>query len=63
MKKIVNFAMCHNEEVEIELDDEDLKGMSEGEIDSLVESMAWRKIKEECPYYDADEIIEVRDAD
>ena len=51
--------MCHCETVEIELDDEDLKNKEEGEIEALVQDLAWDKIRYECPSYDAEDIIEM----
>lgn len=58
MKYEVCFAMCHSETVEIELEAEDVEGKGEGEIEALVESLAWRKIRCECTEWEADEIIE-----
>ena len=60
MKYEVCFAMCHCEYTEVELDEEDIKEKSEGEIESLVESLAWRQIRQDCTEYDAEEIIEIR---
>lgn len=60
MKYEVCFSMCHCETTEIELDEEDIKGKSEGEIKALVESLAWKQIRQECTEYDAEEIIETR---
>lgn len=60
MKYEVTFAMCHCETTEVELDEEDIERKSEGEIEALVESLAWRQIRQECTEYDADEIIETR---
>ena len=36
------FSMCHSERTEIELDEEDIAGKTEGEIESFVEDIAWR---------------------
>ena len=60
MKYEVCFAMSHCEITEIELDEEDIEGKSEGEIEALVESLAWEQIRQECTSYEADEIIETR---
>lgn len=60
MKYEVCFSMCHCETVEIELDAEDIEGKEEGEIEALVESLAWRQIRYECTEYEAEDIIEMR---
>ena len=61
MKKYeICFAMCHCESTNVELDEEDIKGKTEGEIEALVESLAWRQIRQECIEYEAEEIIEIR---
>jgi hypothetical protein len=59
IKYEVCFAMCHCEYTNVELDEEDIEGKTEGEIEALVESLAWRQIKQECTEYDPDEIIEI----
>lgn len=59
MKYEVCFAMCHSETVEIELEAEDVEGKEEGEIEALVESLAWKQIRRECTEYDAEDIIEM----
>lgn len=59
MKYEVCFSMCHCETVEIELEAEDIEGKEEGEIEELVESLAWRQIQLDCPSYDAEDIIEI----
>lgn len=61
MKKYeVCFAMCHSEYTNVELDEEDIKGKTEDEIEALIESLAWRQIRQECTEYEAEEIIEIR---
>ena len=55
----VTFSMCHCETVKIELDAEDVEGKSEGEIEALVESLAWKEIRRSCTEYDAEDIIEI----
>ena len=60
MKKYeVNFAMCHCETTVVELEKEDIKDKTEGEIEALVEEIAWRQIRQECTEYEPDEIIEI----
>lgn len=60
MKYKVCFLMNRYEITEIELDEEDIEGKSEGEIEALVESLAWRQIRQECTEYEAIGIIETR---
>lgn len=55
----VGFAMCHCEYTSVELDEEDIKDKTEGEIESLIEEIAWRQIQQECPAYIPEEIIEI----
>lgn len=60
MKKFeVCFAMCHCEYTNVELDEKDIKGKTEGEIEALVESLAWRQIRQEYVEYEPDKIIEI----
>lgn len=59
----VCFSMCHCEYTNVELDEEDIKGKTEGEIEALVESLAWRQIRQECTSYDAEEIVEIEELD
>lgn len=59
MKYEVNFAMCHCEITEVELDEEDIQGKTEDEIEALVEEIAWQQIRQECTEYDAEEVIEI----
>lgn len=59
MKYEVNFAMCHCEITEVELDEEDIQGKTEDEIEALVEEIAWQQIRQECTEYEPDEIIEI----
>lgn len=64
MKKYeVNFAMCHCETTVVELEEEDIEGKTEGEIEALVEEIAWRQIRQECTEYDAEEVIEIAEAE
>lgn len=51
--------MCHCESTIVELDEEDIEGKTEGEIEALVESLAWRQIGQECTSYDAEEIVDM----
>lgn len=55
----VFFQMCHYEYTEVELDEEDIEGKTEGEIEALVENMAWRQIRRECTGYEPEKIIEI----
>lgn len=59
----VCFAMCHCESTIVELDEEDIEEKTEGEIEALVESLAWRQIRQECTSYDAKEIVEIEELD
>ena len=63
MKYEVIFSMCHCETTEVELDEEDVEGKSEGEIEALVESLAWSQIRREHRDYEPDEIIEMERID
>lgn len=55
----VCFSMCHCEYTTVELDEEDIEGKTEGEIEALVEDVAWRQIRRECTGYEPEEIIEI----
>lgn len=57
----VCFSMCHCETTSVELDEEDIEGKSEKEIEALVEDMAWEQIKREVTDYDPEEIIEIEE--
>ena len=57
----VCFSMCHCESTNVELDEEDIEGKSEKEIEVLVEDMAWEKIRREVTDWDPEEIIEIEE--
>lgn len=59
----VSFAMCHCESTTVELEEEDIKDKTEGEVEALVEEIAWRQIQQECTAYDPEEIIEIAEAE
>lgn len=59
MEYEVVFSMCHCESTTVRLEEEDIEGKYEGEIEALVESLARRQIRQECPSYDVDDIIEM----
>jgi hypothetical protein len=61
MRYRVTFSMCHCEITEVELDEEDIEGKSEGEIEALVEGLARRQIRQECTEYDAEDMIEMEE--
>ena len=63
MKYEVNFAMCHCETTVVELEEKDIEGKTEGEIEDLVEEIAWQQIRQECTEYEPEEIIEMREAE
>lgn len=54
------FSMCHCEYTTVELDEEDIQGLSEDEIKTLIRKKAWHQIRQECTEYEAEEIIEIR---
>jgi hypothetical protein len=58
MKYKVTFAMNYCETTEIELDREDIQGKTEGEIEALVEELAWEQIQKYSSY-DAEKIIQI----
>lgn len=59
MKYEVCFSMSHCEYIKIELDEEDIEGKTEGEIEALVESLAWDKIRRDVTEWEAEELIEI----
>ena len=59
----VTFSMCHCEQTEVELLQEDLEGKTEEEIETLVENLAWKQIREECTEYDPEDLIEIEEND
>ncbi len=61
MKYRVVFSMCHCETTEVELDEEDIEGKSEGEIEALVESLARRQIRQEVTEWEAEDMIEMEE--
>lgn len=63
MKYEVNFSMCHCESTVVELEEEDIKDKTEGEIEALVEEIAWRQIRQECTAYDPEEVIEIAEVE
>ena len=62
MKYEVIFAMCHCESALVELEPEDIEGLSEREIDALVEEEG-RKIVAANSSFDIDEIVEICEVD
>lgn len=63
MKYEVTFAMCHSETTVVELEEEDIKDKTEGEIEAFVEEIAWRQIRREYTEYEPDEIIEIAEVE
>lgn len=59
----VTFSMCHCEQTEVELSQEDLEDKTEEEIETLVENLAWKQIRKECTDYDPDDLIEIEEND
>lgn len=59
----VTFSMCHCEQTEVELLQEDLEGKTEEEIKTLVENLAWKQIMQECTEYEAEDLIEIEEND
>lgn len=59
MKYKVTFTMCHCETTEVELDEEDIEGKSEGEIEALVESLARRQMRQEVTEWEAEDMLEM----
>ena len=62
MKYEVVFAMCHCESAIVELEPEEIEGLSEAEIDFLVEEKG-REIVARESSFDIDEVIEICEAD
>lgn len=62
MKYEVTFAMCHCETAIVELEPEDIEGLSEKEIYTLVEEEG-RKIVTTESGFDVDEMIELYEID
>lgn len=63
MKYKVTFSMCHCETTEVELDEEDVEGKSEGEIEALIESLARRQIRQEVTEWEAEDMIEMEEVE
>ena len=61
MKYRVMFSMCHCETTEVELEEEDIEGKSEGEIEALVESLARRQIRQEVTEWEAEDMLEIEE--
>lgn len=60
MKKYeICFAMNHAEYVDIELDEDEVKGKTESEIEAIVRKLAWNAIRQECTEWEADDLIEI----
>ena len=62
MKFEVTFTMCHCETAVVELEPEDIEGLSENEIYALVEEQG-RKIVTTDSGYDVDEMVELFELD
>lgn len=58
MKYEVTFAMCHCETAIVELEPEDIEGLSENEIYALVEEQGKKLVTSESGF-DVDEMIEL----
>ena len=58
MKYEVTFAMCHCETVVVELDEEDVQGLSDDEIVELAEQEARDTIKRESEF-DVDDLVDL----
>lgn len=61
MEYEVCFSMCHCETVKVELEPDEVEGLSTAEIKELIEQKAWEAIRIECTEYDAEDIIEVNE--
>ena len=59
MEYEVVFSMCHCESTMVRLDEEDIEGKSEEEIEALVESLARKQIRQEVTEWEAEEMIEI----
>ena len=59
----VCFSMCHCEYTNVELDEEDIEGKTESEIEALVEDLAWEQIRREVTDWDPEEIVEIEALD
>lgn len=59
----VCFSMCHCESTIVELDEEDIEEKTEGEIEALVEDLAWVQIRREVTECEPEEIIEIAELD
>ena len=62
MKYEVTFAMCHCETAMVELEPEDIKGLSEEEIYALVEEEGGKIVTHESGF-DVDEMVELYEID
>lgn len=61
MEYEVIFSMCHCETVKVELEPDEVEGLSTEEIKELIEQKAWETIRIECTEYEAEDIIEVNE--
>lgn len=55
------FSMAHCEYVEIELEEDEMDGLTEEEILRLAEDELWKKIRQECTSFDAEDLIEMEE--
>ena len=62
MKYEVTFAMCHSETAIVELEPEDIEGLSEDEIYALVEEEGRKLVAYESGF-DVDEMVELCEID
>lgn len=62
MKYEIVFAMCHCETALVELEPEDIEGLSESEIDDLIEEKG-REIVSAQSEFDIDEVVEICEVD
>ena len=62
MKYEVTFAMCHCEMAIVELEPEDIEGLSEEEIYALVEEEGRKLVTRESSF-DVDEMVELCEVD
>lgn len=60
MEYEVCFSMCHCETTVVTLEEEDIEGKTEGEIEILIEELAREQIRQEVTEWDAEDMIEIR---
>lgn len=60
MEYEVCFSMCHCETTVVTLEEEDIEGKTEDEIEILVERLAREQVRQEVTEWEAEDIIEMR---